>query len=80
MKMQNRPFEQLIEKAGYTSVAQFADVCGVFPQAVFKHIRGQNKPTVSNMVVYANNLGMRFMELLEFFYPDEMSNLQEKLK
>lgn len=80
MKMQNRPFEQLIDKAGYTSVAQFAEICGLFPQQIFKYIREENKPSVANMVVFANNLGMKFMELVEFFYPDEYDNLQEKLR
>lgn len=80
MKMQNRPFEQLIEKAGYTSVAQFAEACYMYPQQVFKYIREENKPSVPVMVVFADNLGMKFMELVEFFYPDEMDSLQEKLK
>lgn len=80
MRMQDRPFEQLMEKVGYTSVAQFADVCGMFPQQVFKYVRGENKPSVGVMVVFANNLGMKFMEIVEFFYPDEIDALQEKLK
>lgn len=79
-KMKDRPFEELMQNAGYTSVAQFADVCGVFSQQVFRHVRGKTKPTVDFMVKYANNLGMQFMDIVEFFYPDEMSELQEKLK
>lgn len=80
MKMQDRPFEQLIEKAGYTSVAQFAEACYMYPQQVFKYIREENKPSVAVMVIFANNLGMKFMDIVRFFYPEAMSNLQEKLR
>ena len=80
MKMQDRPFEQLIDKAGYTSVAQFAEACYMYPQQIFKYIREEIKPSVPTMIVFANNLGMKLIDLIEFFYHDEMLELQEKLR
>lgn len=78
--MKDRPFEKLIEKAGYRSVAEFAACCEVFPQQVFRHVRGQVRPSIGQLVSYANNLDIPFMDLVEFFYPDEMDRLQKMLK
>lgn len=80
MKMQDRPFEVLIRDAGYESVAKFAEACNLYPQSIFHQVRGEHKPTVDRMFIYARALRKPFREVFEFFYDKELEALDEYLK
>ena len=72
-----RPFEKVMKEHGYDSVKEFAEACNLFPQAVFRHVRGAIKPSVDCMFTYAKVLNVDFDYVLDIFYHDELEELNQ---
>jgi transcriptional regulator with XRE-family HTH domain len=66
-------FKEYIKTKGYKSIADFARDCGLHPQSIFRHIRGEHTPDVKRLFLYADTLKVPITELLTVFYPDSMS-------
>lgn len=75
----NRPFEEYLENKGFSSVAKFAEACGIKPQQIFNHIRGNFKPSIDAMFTYAKVLGVSVDEIMNFWYKEDFDELDRIL-
>ena len=64
-------FLDMISERGYNSVEEFAKDCKLGTQSVFLHIRGQYKPSLTKMFIYANTLKVPVDSIIKLFYPKE---------
>ncbi len=69
--MEKTEFTRMLAKKGYESIADFAHDCGLYPQSVFTQVRGQHRPTIDRMFMYADTLEVPVEDVIKLFYKDE---------
>ena len=77
MNKMERPFEKVMKDHGYDTVKDFAKACNMYPQAVFRHVRENIKPSVDCMFVYAKVLNVDFDCVLDIFYHEQLEELNQ---
>lgn len=68
---------ELLKDKGYNSVEEFARDCGCTAQSIFNHIRGNFKPSVTRMIIYAHVLSVPLISIIELFYGDEIKEIND---